>query len=245
MRPVKVIVSTKWGKYMLRTFVFIITLVAWSSNIYAETLAKTRTWSRQFVLEASGDPWKKDCDLVLSGDGFNSKAKISLKQESGLCSLFGPVTLFATDSNDRKSSTVFVEAAHGGDGDHSGPILDVFSLRNNQFKKLGSQELFDANYQRIDGAIVSVTGKVLFSFCDVCDGPDAADPNDNVYVPAILTIGCGGICVKPHISKQERSDIIAIFKAGKTRAMEEKENPELQTYVKSLEKDFNEFLQRK
>jgi hypothetical protein len=230
---------------MLRTLVVILALVACSSTIYAETLAKTRTWSRQFVLEALGDPWKKDCDLVLSGDGFNSKAKISLKQTSGLCPLFGPVMLFATDSADRKSSIVFVEAAHGGDGDHSGPILDVYSLRNSEFKKLGSQELFDANYQRIDGTIVSVTGKVLFSFCDVCDGPDAAGLDDNIFVPAILTIGCGGICVKPHITKHERNDITALFKAGKTRAMEEKENPELQTYVKSLENTFNEFLHRK
>lgn len=230
---------------MFRSFLLTVVLLGCVSVSNAETLATTKTLMRKFTLDAIGDPWSKDCDLILSSEEHKGKAKVSLKQASGLCALFGPVKLYATDSADRKSSIVIVEAAIGGDGDHSGPILQIFSLGKNVFRKLGEQELFDAEYKQTDGSFTSSEGKVLFSFCDVCDGPDAAAPKDNIYVPAKLTLGCGGICVKPHIKSAERNKLIQSFNAAKDRTLKEQGDADYLEFVKKLEKDFNAFLRRK
>jgi hypothetical protein len=230
---------------MLRNVALLITLVAILPTSNADTLATTRTWTRQLSLVTSGDSWKKDCDLVLFSEGYQSKAKVSLKQKDGLCPLFGPVMLFATDSTDHKSTIVFVEAARGGDGEHTGPILVVYSLSKNEFKKLGEQELFDAIYQRKNDVIVSVTGKVLFSFCDVCDGPDVADLEDNIFIPAELTFGCGGVCVKPTLTKQGSNAFVSLFSARKANALKDRKNEEYSTYANNLERRFSEFIHRK
>jgi hypothetical protein len=227
-------------------WIFLVWSLEFTTTIsFAATLATSHISKLDISLETAGDPWKDSCSLDLVSKNPKGSAKISLKGKNSLCPLFGPVNLITASSINHNSVIVIVQAAHGGDGEHTGPILDVYSFSKNEFKKLGSQELFDADYQRIDGALASVKGKVLFSFCDVCDGPDAADPNDNIYVPATLTFGCNGICVKPQISKQERNEIISLFNAAKSRAIKEKENPELQSYVLRLEKSFNDFLQRK
>jgi hypothetical protein len=216
-------------------------------NIPSEEILVTANMESQIVsVVATGNPWQNDCELNLLAKGPEGKSGISLKENNVLCSLFGPVKLITAKRGDLKANIVIVQAARGGDGDHTGPILDIYSFRNNKFKKLGEQELFDANYQIRSGAISSISGNVLFSFCDVCDGPGARDDEDNVFVSAIITFGCGGICVKPNISNSGRTDLIARFQSTKTQKLKEEDHAQdYLAFVNNLEQRFTEFIHRK
>ncbi len=161
------------------------------------------------------------------------------------CSFFGPVTILASESSDFKLTHVFIEGARGGDGAHSGPIVGIYALDEDALRKLGEQEFFDATYQRKEGEIVSVSGKVLFSFCDVCDGPDAAEEGDNIFVPAVITFGCGGICVMPNVSDKERASLVAKFNAQKAVQPANRGSGIDKVFISNLEKEFHEFLSRK
>jgi hypothetical protein len=151
----------------------------------------------------------------------------------------------ASDSENRESTYVFFEAARGGDGDHSGPIVEVFRLNKQGFKKLGEQELFEASYHRTGQVITSVTGKVLFSFCNVCDGPEAGEPADNIFVPVRISVGCGGLCIKPTLAKREREALLRKFEERKSKAAENYHvDANYQKYVVFLENELRALLSR-
>jgi hypothetical protein len=177
----------------------------------ADIIAKAGTWGWTLSVIDEGSEWAPSCKLELVAETYKVKRVISLKRDNHNCALFGPVHLYAAEAPNHESAIVFFESARGGDGDHSGPIVEVFALTRQGFKKLGEQELFDATYHRANEQITSVTGKVLFSLCDVCDGPEAAEDEDNFYIPVKITIGPTGILVKPLMTKQERKALLERF----------------------------------
>ncbi|HEY5995257.1 MAG TPA: hypothetical protein VIU46_11740 [Gallionellaceae bacterium] len=221
--------------------VFILAVSA--STAHAELVARAQTGPWQLSIEAE-DATSDDCSVNLVADNHSYEHKISLKRKGGGCSFFGPVMIFGTNSPDYKLTHVFVEGARGGDGDHTGPIVEVFAVNEHGIKKLGEQELFDASYQRKDGEVVSISGKVLFSLCDACDGPDAAGARDNIFVPAVITFGCKGICVKPAVSQEERARIVSRFEAAVTAASKEYGRHVDKAFVKRLRTRLMEFLSR-
>jgi len=74
--------------------------------------------------------------------------KPALRETALNCALFGPVHVIASEPMIVNPTLVFFEAARGGDGDHSGPIIEIYRLTNHGFRKLGEQQLFRATYQR-------------------------------------------------------------------------------------------------
>lgn len=118
-------------------------------------------------------------------------------------------------------------------------------LTKKGLKKLGEQELFDATYHRKDEQITKVTGTVLYSLCDVCDGPDASDPADNFYIPAKITAGQTSISVKPTISKQEKKVLLEKFDSQAKIDLKEKEHDkDFENYAKAVRKELGSFLGR-
>jgi hypothetical protein len=181
----------------------------------------------------------------LIAENYLFKREISLKEAHVNCALFGPVHVIAAESNDRKSTLVFFEAARGGDGDHSGPIVEVYKLTNQGFQKLGEQQLFDATYHRRDKQITAVTGAVLYSFCDTCDGPESSDPEDNFYISAKLMISSTGISVKPTISKQERKALLDKFDSRAAQAIKDHHfDKDYPVFVKNLRQQLEMFLKK-
>ncbi len=213
---------------------------------HAETLAKAHGGTWDVSIETSGD-MSPDCRLNLAAASHLGRHQISLKRRSSAlpCLFFGPVTLLTSESSDYKLTHVFVEGSRGGDADHTGPMVGIYALDEDALRKLGEQELFDAVYQRKNGEIVSVSGNVLFNFCDVCDGPEASEDEDKIFVPAVLTFGCGGICVMPNVSEKERASLIAKFNAQKAALAAEVSSGIDKAHTVNLEKRFHEFLNRK
>jgi hypothetical protein len=240
--------------FLLRTIALLLVLTACNQNNQVEskqntpqqkTLASVQVGSN-VISVVSINSWQDNCELNLLADGVQGKYEISLKENNAYCSMFGPVKLISAKRADQKKNIVIVQAARGGDGDHTGPILDVYSLSNNKFKKLGEQELFESGYKVRNDEILFITGKVLFSFCDVCDGPEAAGDEDNIFVPAKITFGCSGICVRPDISISERTALITRFNATKNQKLsEEGQDKDYFDFVNNLEKRFTEFLHQK
>jgi hypothetical protein len=243
-------------RIMIKTIMVVLLIGLLPSIGFAsDVVAKVKTWGWTFTVNVEGDPWEKSCKLNLVADTYKLKREISLKREGVNCALFGPVHIYAAEACDRESVMVFFEAARGGDGDHSGPIVEVFKLTLSgfkksgeyvfsgaTFKKLGEYQLFDATYHRKDEQITSVTGTVLYSFCDTCDGPDGS-PEENFYIPVKMIIGTAGISVKPTLSKQERKSVLEKFDAMSIIAINEhdydKDYPE---FVKTIRKELSTFL---
>jgi hypothetical protein len=231
---------------MIKTTVIAVILAIIPTMVFsAEVVAKAGTWGWKLSVISEGDPWGNSCKLKLVADTYKLKHEVSIKRKGLNCALFGPVHLYAAETLDHNSVTVFFEAARGGDGDHSGPIVEAFKLTKKALKKLGEQELFDATYQRKDEQITFVTGTVLYSLCDVCDGPDASDPVDNFSIPAKITTIQNSISVKPTISKQERKALLERFDSQAKKDSKEKEHDkDFEGYVKAVRKDLATFLGR-
>ena len=230
---------------MKRTYLILVLMLTWSESLVADVVAKARTWTWRVSVESTGEPWKDDCTLKLVAETYQLKRDTSIKQQGVNCALFGPIGIAVFDTENREETYVFFEAARGGDGDHSGPIVEVYRLNKQGFKKLGEIVPFEASYQRSGQVITSVTGKVLFSFCNVCDGPEAGEPLDNIYVPVRLTIGCGGLCIKPTLSKRERDALLAKFEERKLKAAENYHvDANYQKFVANLEREFRGLLAR-
>ncbi len=231
---------------MIKTaFIAVILAIIPSIGFTAEVVAKAKTWNWTLSVIAEGDAWEKSCKLELIADAYQIKHEISLKRKGNNCALYGPVHLFAAEAPDHNSIIAFFEAARGGDGDHSGPLVEVFRLTKQDLKKIGEQELFDATYHRKNERITAVTGTVLYSLCDSCDGPEVADPADNFYIPARMTISQAVISVKPTISKQERKALLEKFDAqSKIDSKEKGHDKDFEKYVKAVRKELISFLGR-
>lgn len=206
--------------------------------------AATKTW--HLSLPESDEAFSENCKLNLMAEGKPGRFTVSMKGKYYDCGFNGPVKITADEAPG--GTLVFVEGERGGDANHTGPIVAVYRLTDKGFKTLGQQELFGAQYHRRHGHIVSVTGKVMFSFCFACDGPEVDDTQDNVFVPAVLRPGCGGICVKPVVTAKQRKAIIADFariKAEAAKVYKEGDAPDFDwNAVTDLERRFHAFIRK-
>jgi hypothetical protein len=217
-------------------------LLSYSTASMADVVAKARSAKWQLSVESAGELHLPTCTLKLIAESGQVKRVTSIKRPGHACTLFGRVGIAVSDAPNREEVHVFLEAARGGDGDHTGPIVQVFHLDEQGFKKLGEQELFEASYQRSGETITSITGKVLFSLCDTCDGPEVADPEDNIFVPVRLTIGCNGICVTPSANPAERQAILQRFRERASKS----DNPAAahKQYIADLDTKLRSLLAR-
>jgi hypothetical protein len=224
--------------------VFLILLLPGSAAA-SEIVAKARTGQWKISVITDGDSWKDDCSLNLIAETYQLKRETTLKRAHVNCALFGPVHVIAAESNDGKSTLAFFEAARGGDGDHSGPIIEIYRLTNHGFQKLGEQQLFHATYHRKDKEITAVTGAVLYSLCYTCDGPDASDPEDNFYISTKIMISSTGISIKPTISKQERKVLLDKFDSRVAQAIKDHDfDKNYPAFVKNLRQQLEMFLKK-
>ena len=227
---------------MRRTAAVLSLLLPFSAPATAEVVAKTHAWTWTVSLEKAGEPGSTDCTLQLVGETYQLKHQTSLKREGVSCDLYGPVNIVVSNALAVDDADVYVEAARGGDGDHSGPIVEVFRLTKQGFKKLGEKELFDASYRRSGDLVTEISAKVLFSLCDVCDGPDVASPADKIFVPVQVTVGCDGLCVKPTLNPAARQALLAKFQKRKAELFKDNPRPEYERYLADLEKELRSLL---
>ena len=116
-------------------------------------------------------------------------------------------------------------------------LHDISALR-----KIGEVELFSANYIRDNQQIQSITGRMLFSFCTVCDGPEAAAPGDNIFVPVQIHIGGDDLEIKTTATFAERKVLWRQFHERKQVAQEEHRD---EAYIASLEEQLATLLRVK
>ena len=162
----------------------VVLLFTASSQVSAtDIIARSRTWAGSVSLESEGSLWADPCSLDLIAKFQQTAHRLSLKRSSLGCALFGPVHLILSEAEDHQDAVIIVEAARGGDGDHTGPILEVFRVNKTALRKLGEVELFSATYVRKAQEIEFIEGRRFFSLCGVCDGPGAGDPENDFYVP--------------------------------------------------------------
>lgn len=197
---------------------------SFSLALAKERLASVRTYTASIVVEREGNPWESACSVSLVGRIGRRDLQASLKRPESNCSFFSQIKLTLSETGAREEALIVVEAARGGDGDHTGPILEFFSADSSSLKKLGELELFSAKYHRDNGKLQSISGRVLFSFCSVCDGPEAAEPADNLFVPVQVTIVAGKLIVAAACTEAEKRKIWQRFQQRKKIALREDGN---------------------
>lgn len=226
----------------VRTLCFLCLIAACSAVTAADIVARSRTWAGSVSLELNGDPWTEECSLNLLAHFQQTSHRINLKRPYVNCSLFGPAQIVLSESPNHRAALVIVEAARGGDGDHSGPILEFFHLDKSALRKIDEVELFSASYFRKGQQIHSVTGRMLFSFCTVCDGPEAADPQDNIFVPVRVLVREDALAIESTATRAKRTALWRKFQTRKHAAIQEYGD---EAYIASLEKQLAALLRIK
>ena len=211
-----------------------------------EIIAKTRTWSWLISVRSEGTPSKESCRLELVAEGFRGKNAINIKRKGINCGLYGPVRIYASEAWDRKSTIVLLEAMRGGDGDHTGPVVEAFRLSHLGFMKLGEAEIFDATYHIKDGQILYVTGHISFSL--QMQSPAWPNMEDSIAVPVVMTLGARSVWLRPTISKKERELLVQKFEAKTAALLEGHDDEFTSTYIKphidNIRKYLKGFLER-
>lgn len=206
---------------MLLRALIVVLLATASQAMAGEIVARSRTWAGSVTLESDGDVWLESCSLNLIAQFQQTTHRIGLKRPNSNCSLFGPVQLVLSETPDHREGLVIVEAARGGDGDHTGPLLEVFRIDKSAAQKIGEIELFSATYLRKGQEVRFIEGRRLFSLCTVCDGPEAPNPNDNIFVPVRVSVTQGALAVTPIVTLSERAAILRRFQQRRVVAERE------------------------
>lgn len=220
----------------------VLLLVVGSNAMAAEIVARSQTWAGSVSLVRDGNAWTDSCSLDLVAQFQQIPHRVRLKRPTTNCSLFGPVQIMLSEARDHREGLIVVEAARGGDGDHTGPLLEVFRVDKTTIQKLGEVELFSATYVRKAQEIQFIEGRLLFSLCTACDGPEAAEPNDNIFVPVRVSINRDGLAVVPTVTSAERTAIWSRFQQRKGAAEKEYGNA---TQIASLAKNLRALLRMK
>lgn len=206
-----------------------------------EILARVQTGRYNLSIVASGVSNLENCQLNLVAEAHNLRRASNLRRSFYNCMLFGPIQITAGKVSQDGTAFVFVEAARGGDGDHTGPIVEVFHLSPAGFRKIGELELFDSTYPREEGNILVLSGKVLFDFCDVCDGPDASQ--DKIFVPVQVKILPDSLTVRSTLNATGKASVTKEFEKMKNeRVAEIGQYRNYTEYVRKLEERFRALL---
>lgn len=151
-----------------------------------------------YILQ-EGDKYNKDaCMLKLVEKTPNLTFEYDLKKQYFGCTMYA-VKLFADFNDEKESKKIFLESRFGGDGWHTGPIIQIFLVSLNGIDKLGEQELYDLQYIKKNNQIIAIEGNVLFSTCLMCDDP-AGSPSDNFFIPTKIFFNRKGLNIFPTIS---------------------------------------------
>ncbi len=224
-----------------RLFALILVFLAPLSVSAEETLARIQTGRYTLSIVATGSSNLENCGLNLIAEAHDFRCVTSLRRSFYNCMLFGPIQVTAGKVSQDGTAFIFVEAARGGDGDHTGPIVEVFHLVFTGFRKIGELELFDATYPREEGNILVLSGKFLFDFCDVCDGPDTSQ--DKIFVPVQVKILPGNLTVRSTLNAAGKASVAKEFEKMKNeRVAEIGQYRNYTEYVQKLEARFRALL---
>lgn len=99
------------------------------------------------------------------------------------------------------------QALFGGDGDHTENRVKVFRFTRGEPKKVLDQNLDSVSFVEADGVLTKIRGNVVELLCDVCDGPDAAAPQDIFLIP--VTVDLRALKVVPSLDGAAREALLA------------------------------------
>src|SRR3990172_7671767 len=111
-----------------RLFALISVFLAPLSVSAEEILARVQTGRYNLSIVASGLSNLENCELNLVAEAHNFRRASNLRRSFYNCMFFGHIQITASKVSQDGTAFVFVEAARGGDGDHTGPIVQVFHL---------------------------------------------------------------------------------------------------------------------
>ena len=98
----------------------------------------------------------------------------------------------------QSSKWLITQARYGGDGEHTENILMIFELyehpservmrRSNNVNKIFQYSISNVEFSLSDGFLSKVSGEVIETLCDVCDGWEASSPGDVFRIPVEIHI---------------------------------------------------------
>lgn len=103
------------------------------------------------------------------------------------------------------------QARFGGDGEHTENRTKVFRFTRGEPKKVLDQNLDSVSFVEAGGALTKIRGNVVESLCDVCDGPDAAQPEDIFFIPVAVDVRT--LSVVPTLDATAREALLARLRA--------------------------------
>jgi hypothetical protein len=137
-------------------------------------------------------------------------SKVDVSQPGYGTRTFGEPKVNAFKGEDGSVLLVY-QARFGGDGDHTENRTKVFRFTRGEPKKVLDVNLDSVTFVESSGALITIRGNVVETFCDVCDGPDAAEPEDLFFIPVAVDLRT--LSVTPTIDARAREALLARARA--------------------------------
>ena len=130
----------------------------------------------------------------------------------------------------RHSSWLITQARYGGDGHHSENILMIFELhdhpserimeRSNNVNKIFQYSLSNVILKFSGDYLATISGEVIETLCDVCDGWEASSPGDIFHIP--IDIHVPSLVIQPTLScPQAKALLVQLRNQGESNIKEQ------------------------
>jgi hypothetical protein len=138
------------------------------------------------------------------------------------------------------SLLLIYQAKYGGDGEHSENLLKLFKFKNDSVMKLIDINIDFVSFIKESYYLKYIQGKSVFSLCHVCDGWDAALPEDIFFIPIIIDVELLKIIVD--FTEKEKQDFLNRFNQQATKNIKQRSSSKNKEYQKYVEKIKSEII---
>jgi hypothetical protein len=141
-----------------------------------------------------------------------------------------------TDMFRSKDSSLLLvfQASYGGDGDHTGNQLKLFRFHGDSGKKVLDINIDSVKFEKDFNHLKYIRGRTVESLCDVCDGWEAAPPEDVFLIPIIIDVEA--LTIKADLAEKEKNDFLSRFEQQVKKDVAEQTSYGNKGYLKNAEK---------
>jgi len=168
-----------------------------------------------------------------NGDSLLKKVDISDPYYGNKIYGYGNPKINFFHSKDASLLLVY-QSRYGGDGGSTPNILKLFKFKGDTGKKLIDINIDSVRFIKESYFLKFIRGHSVYSLCHVCDGWDAALPEDNFFIP--ILIDAESLKIKADLTEKGKQDILTRFEQQAKKNIEEQLSYKNKSYPKYVEK---------
>ena len=131
------------------------------------------------------------------------------------------------------SELLVYQARHGGDGEHTENLLQLFRFQSGKPTKLIHQNMDSVEFVEEEGVLKAIRGKYVETLCGVCDSWEVSAPEDIFLVP--INIDIETLSVVAELTKEQKERLLSNFEQQSQKNIDEQLSYGRKNYPKFVE----------